>query len=200
MRVPIKNTIFILLAFLSIGSLSSCLSRRKATSHVLTRGNQPNKRGDILTDVSGTSGSYTSSGNLLADYAGVLGVDRKALKNEKLYKLINDWMGTPYAYGGTTRRGVDCSGFAAMLMSEIYGKDLPRSSEEQAGMIKRKYERQLKEGDLVFFSFGGSRINHVGIYLHNSRFVHASTSKGVIISNLKDSWYYKSFKRAGEVR
>lgn len=158
------------------------------------------KRGDIITDVTGTSGFYASSGNLLADYANLMGVEVDALKNEKLYRFINDWMGTPYAYGGTSKSGVDCSGFAAMLINEVYGKSLPRSSDEQAGTIKRKYERQLKEGDLVFFSFGSARINHVGIYLHNGKFVHASTSKGVIISNLKDGWYYKSFKRAGEVR
>ncbi|MEH6306475.1 NlpC/P60 family protein [Olivibacter sp. CPCC 100613] len=176
------------------------MSRKRGISPVLTHKNYHKKRGDILTDVSGRSGLYVSSGNLLADYANLLDVDARDLKNEKLYRFINDWIGTPYAYGGTTKNGVDCSGFAAMLMSEIYGKNLPRSSEDQADAIKRKYEKQLKEGDLVFFSFGSSRINHVGIYLHNGKFVHASTSKGVIISNLKDSWYYKSFKRAGTVK
>lgn len=200
MRLPVQNITFILLAIILMGMLTSCLSRRRATSSVLKRENYHRKKGDILTDVSGTSGFYVSSGNLLTDYAGLLGVETSELKNEKLYRFINDWIGTPYAYGGTTKNGIDCSGFAATLISEIYGKNLPRSSEDQANAVKRKYERQLKEGDLVFFSFGGSSINHVGVYLHNGRFVHASTSKGVIISNLKDGWYYKSFKRAGAVK
>lgn len=63
--------------------------------------------------------------------------------------------------------------------------------------IKRKYENQLKEGDLVFFSFGGRQIDHVGVYLHNNKFVHVSTSRGVIISDLKDPWYYRHFTRCG---
>lgn len=136
----------------------------------------------------------------MRDYADLLEVNVHKLKNEYLYQLINEWMGTPYAYGGASKRGIDCSSFAGLVMNEVYGKTLPRSSEEQAKVIKRKYERQLKEGDLVFFSFGSSRINHVGIYLQNGKFVHASTSKGIIISNLRDSWYYKAFRRAGTVK
>ncbi|GHE23484.1 hypothetical protein GCM10017764_04520 [Sphingobacterium griseoflavum] len=63
--------------------------------------------------------------------------------------------------------------------------------------VKRKYEDKLREGDLIFFSFGGKNIDHVGVYLHNNKFVHVSTRKGVIISNMKDSWYYKYFVRCG---
>ena len=66
--------------------------------------------------------------------------------------------------------------------------------------IKRKYEDELNEGDLVFFDFNGQKFSHVGVYLQNNRFVHVSTSKGVIISNLKDPWYYKYFSRAGSVK
>ncbi len=95
------------------------------------------------------------------------------------------------------KRGVDCSGFVTLMYDRIYGKELPRTSRDMADNVKRKYEKQLKEGDLVFFSFGGRNIDHVGIYLHNGKFVHVSTRKGVIISNLNDSWYYKYFKRSG---
>ncbi|HIX54669.1 MAG TPA: C40 family peptidase, partial [Candidatus Sphingobacterium stercoripullorum] len=63
-----------------------------------------------------------------------------------------------------------------------------------------KKERQLSEGDLVFFSFGGRNIDHVGMYLHNGKFVHVSTSKGVIISNLKEQWYHKYFKFGGQIK
>ena len=66
--------------------------------------------------------------------------------------------------------------------------------------VKRKFEKDLKEGDLVFFDFDGQKFNHVGIYLQNNKFVHASTSKGVIVSDLKDPWYYKYFSRAGSVK
>src|SRR3546814_15891670 len=85
-------------------------------------------------------------------------------------------------------------------MREVYDKDVPRASKDMAEHIKRKYERQLQEGDLVFFSFGRGKIEHVGNYLHNHKFVHVSTSKGVIISDLRYPWYNKYFTRAGTVR
>jgi lipoprotein Spr len=66
--------------------------------------------------------------------------------------------------------------------------------------IKRKYDNHLVEGDLVFFRFGKKNIDHVGLYLKNNKFVHVSTSKGVIISDLHESWFYKYFVRAGTVK
>lgn len=190
-----------LLSLLTILLLSSCLSKRNPPTSVLRSGKHPNKSGNIiLTDASEFSGGFERSGNLIKDYANLLGVKANELENIQLYELINEWMGTPYAYGGLSKSGIDCSGFTSIVMDKVYGKMLPRSSEDQAGIVKRKYERQLKEGDLLFFSFGSSRINHVGVYLHNNKFAHASTSKGVIISDLKDTWYYKSFRRAGTVK
>ena len=137
------------------------------------------------------------SGNKLDNYAELLGVKTKDLDNKSLYLMIDEWMGTPHRMGGMDKRGVDCSGFVTLMYDRIYGKELPRTSRDMADNVKRKYEKQLKEGDLVFFSFGGRNIDHVGIYLHNGKFVHVSTRKGVIISNLNDSWYYKYFKRSG---
>lgn len=188
------------LPFLAIFLLSSCLSKRNSSSPILRSEKHNKSKNVILTDASKFSGGYVRSGNLIQDYADLLGVKTSELENIRLYELINEWMGTPYAYGGLSKKGIDCSGFASVIISEVYGKTLPRNSEDQADAVKRKYERQLKEGDLLFFSFGSSRINHVGVYLHNNKFAHASTSKGVIISDLKDTWYYKSFKRAGTVK
>ncbi|GAA4791683.1 hypothetical protein GCM10023231_19510 [Olivibacter ginsenosidimutans] len=201
MNSAYKNTCFLWLMLSLLCTLTGCLSKRRGPAPILSNANY--NKGDhngIPTDVLGSSGFFNRSGNLMQDYADLMEVNVHELKNERLYQFINNWMGTPYAYGGTSKHGIDCSGFAGLVMDEVYGKSLPRSSEEQATVIKRKYERQLKEGDLVFFSFGSSKINHVGIYLHNGRFVHASTTKGIIISNLKDTWYYKAFKRAGTVK
>jgi len=170
------------------------VSVNRSTSNEFTTGHI------ILTDIADKAGFVGHAENRLADYAELMGVPIGQLKNEYLYLLLDEWMGAPYALGGNSKRGIDCSGFAAMVQSEIYGKSIPRISDEQAKMIKRKYENQLEEGDLVFFSFGKSKIDHVGIYLHNHKFAHASTTKGVIISNLRDPWYYKAFKRAGTVK
>ncbi|MFZ4863836.1 C40 family peptidase [Sphingobacterium sp. Mn56C] len=135
-------------------------------------------------------------GNVVSYYADYLGVKEKDL-NTKLYVFIDQWMGSPHQLGGTTRSGIDCSAFVGMAYNTVYGKDLPRTSRDMAEVVKRKYDHQLKEGDLVFFSFGGKAIDHVGIYLQNDMFVHVSTKKGVMISNLKETWFYKYFTRCG---
>lgn len=194
--------IYLLLATLL---LSGCLTRRNALptgrtpSAAVTK--KPARGSIILTDASSSpSGVRTADRNLLENYAEVLGVSTRQLQNQALYAYIDDWMGTPYRLGGTNQRGIDCSAFVGMVMRDIYGKSVPRASGEMAQHIKRKYERQLQEGDLVFFSFGRRNIDHVGIYLHNNKFVHVSTSKGVIISDLRDTWYYRYFTRAGSVK
>ncbi len=189
---------------LSVLLLSGCLTRRNALPPDGVITSRPYKkpvRGNaIATDASSSPKDVQASGkSLLEGYAEVLGVRANQLQNLTLYAYINDWMGTPHRLGGTNSRGVDCSAFVGMVMRDVYGKSVPRASREMAAQVKRKYERQLREGDLVFFSFGRRDIDHVGIYLHNNKFVHVSTTKGVIISDLHDSWYYKYFTRAGSI-
>lgn len=147
-----------------------------------------------------TSSVKSNAGNLLKIYADELGVDPSELENQDLYAFIDEWIGAPHRLGGQTKAGIDCSAFINQLYSEVYKKTLARSSYEMADGIKRKYENQLVEGDLVFFSFGKKNIDHVGLYLRNNKFVHVSTSKGVMISDLHESWYYRYFVRAGTVR
>jgi cell wall-associated NlpC family hydrolase len=137
------------------------------------------------------------TGSLTERYAAVLSVSEKDIRNEKLYKFIDTWMGVPYRANGMDKDGVDCSGFTSILEKEIFNTRVPRIARQMAEKVKRKYEEDLKEGDLVFFDFNGQKFSHVGVYLKNNKFVHASTSKGVIISDLKDPWYYKYFSRCG---
>lgn len=126
----------------------------------------------------------------LTEISKLLNVNESQLKNKSLYHFIVDWYGTPYKFGGNNQNGIDCSGFTNILFNEIYNIQLPRISQDIAEKVKRKYTKDLKEGDLVFFSFGNSGVvNHVGVYLHNNNFVHASTSRGVIISNLSEPYY-----------
>jgi len=152
----------------------------------------------ILTDAS--KAKSIDKGSLTERYAALLNVKEKELENEKLYLFIDSWIGVPHRLGGIDKKGVDCSGFTFLLENEVYDRDLPRNARTMADKVKRKYEQDLKEGDLVFFDFDGQKFSHVGVYLHNNKFVHASTSKGVIISDLKDPWYYKYFSRAGSIK
>jgi lipoprotein Spr/probable lipoprotein NlpC len=121
------------------------------------------------------------------------------LKSKQLYRFITDWTGVKYRFGGLDKGGIDCSGFAFLLEKEIYGVTLPRISRDQANAVKRKNIDSLKEGDLVFFSFGGNDVDHVGVYLNNGFFVHASTTRGVIVDDLTLPAYQKVLVKSGSV-
>lgn len=117
------------------------------------------------------------------------------------YRFIDQWWGTPYRLGGSTTRGVDCSGFVHQYFLEFHKKAVARNT---AGLYKEAQKRNvnaLEMGDLVFFDLNKSgKVGHVGIYLQNGRFVHASTSKGVRIDYLEDIYYRKQRVYGGRIR
>lgn len=133
-------------------------------------------------------------------YAPLLSVQLNEITNLLLYQLIDDWMGTPYKYGGNSKTGSDCSGFAGVIYSSIFDINLARKAADiyHETNIKVKKE-ELKEGDLVFFDIGSRELSHVGVYLTNGKFVHASTSKGVVISDLEMDYYKKYFRCGGRI-
>ena len=121
-----------------------------------------------------------------------------------LYNEGAKWLGVPHRMGGLTKKGVDCSGFVAIVFREVYGKQLARSSADMLKHNCKKVNRaNLKEGDLVFFRTGKGRKkvpNHVGIYLKNGKFIHTSTSSGVIVSSLSEPYYVRSWLTGGRVK
>lgn len=119
------------------------------------------------------------------------------LKSKPLYRFINNWTGVKYKLGGLDKSGVDCSGFALLLQKDIYGKSLPRRSRDQADAVKKRSYNNLKEGDLIFFSFGGREVDHVGVYLNGDFFVHASTTRGVIVDDLTLPVYQRAIVKTG---
>jgi len=98
------------------------------------------------------------------------------------------YIGVPYVWGGSTPSGFDCSGFVQYVFSR-HGISLPRTSKEQYGIGTSVSKSDLKAGDLVFFNTEGSGVSHLGIYIGNNQFIHASTSKGVIISSLSNTYW-----------
>jgi cell wall-associated NlpC family hydrolase len=105
-----------------------------------------------------------------------------------ILQLAESWLGTPYAYGGTSRAGVDCSGFVRELYGAI-GQRLPRSSAQQAGIGRPIALGEALPGDLVFFNTSGAGVSHVGVIVDRYSFVHASTRAGVIVSGLDENYY-----------
>lgn len=125
-------------------------------------------------------------------------------KESRLYQVASKWIGTPYLYGGNTSKGIDCSGFVKAVYEEAYNKTISRTSANMFSVNCKKIKKeQLTEGDLVFFRTDGkntSTPNHVGIYLSNNQFIHASSSKGVTIADLTASYYVKCFLSGGRVK
>ncbi|MCM1482864.1 MAG: C40 family peptidase [Muribaculaceae bacterium] len=119
---------------------------------------------------------------------------------EKLLKEADKWIGVPYLYGGNDTDGVDCSGFVLQVYSKALGIKLPRNSAKQQEYCTGTERTDMREGDLVFFTVnGGSSVGHVGIYIGDGRMIHASSSKGVIISPLSQKYYMDNFHSCGRV-
>ncbi|MCC7233165.1 MAG: C40 family peptidase [Bacteroidia bacterium] len=132
-------------------------------------------------------------------YSNILGFNIEYISNPRLYQNVTEWMGTPYKYAGESRKGTDCSGFVCQMIRNSYGEILTGSAKEIYARVKPINKENLKEGDLVFFKIRKSRISHVGIYLSQNRFIHASVGLGVTISNLDDPYYAKYFFRGGRL-
>ena len=116
----------------------------------------------------------------------------------KIMDQYADWKGVRYRMGGDTKRGIDCSAFVQRTFREQFGLDLPRSTSGQQDTGSKIARNKLRPGDLVLFR-AGSTGRHVGIYLGNNNFVHASTSSGVMISNLNDSYWKTRYREARRV-
>jgi lipoprotein Spr len=138
--------------------------------------------------------------NLASQYfSQVMGVAVDATSNVKLYKFIYEWIGTPYRFGGNTKKGIDCSAFTKAIYDQVFNTTLLRNSRDIFSMVDPLPKDELKEGDLVFFKIRSRSITHIGIYLGDNRFAHASSSRGVVISNLNEPYYSRFFYKGGRI-
>lgn len=108
---------------------------------------------------------------------------------DELRTTASKYVGVRYSYGGTSTKGFDCSGYVRHVFNEL-GKSLPRSSSAMYGEGESVKKSDLQPGDLVFFNTSGRGVSHVGIYIGSGKFIHASTSKGVIKTSLNDKYYW----------
>ncbi len=138
-----------------------------------------------------------SDQRIIAKYALKLKSSEASIQNIRLYSFIDDWYGVKYRYGGMSKTGIDCSGFCNILYDVVYDKKIMRTTKELSKVINKVAKNKLKEGDLVFFNVSGKKNSHVGVYLMNDMFVHASSTKGVLISNLNNPYYKKTYNKGG---
>jgi lipoprotein Spr len=135
----------------------------------------------------------------LAKASVTLGMDIEYKDNQVLYTEVSSWLGTPYRSGGSSKSGTDCSGLAVQLYRKVYHIRLPRTSDAQYNNSNKVSKSHLREGDLVFFtsSRSGKKVAHSGIYLKNGKFIHASSSRGVIVSSLNEDYYRERWISGG---
>lgn len=178
----LRKKIYLLLVLLSVGLvfINSCKSKKATTASTSSTHKEPNKK---------------------AYYAKKFGVSLDRESNLKLYAAIDSWMGVKYKYASCTKAGIDCSCLVNVLYKEAYSCNTPRDTRALCEQIKKVDKDELKEGDLVFFKMkDGGKIDHVGVYLSNKKFVHASTRQGVMISDLDEPHFKKAYKLAGRLR
>ena len=169
---------FLLIILLTV-SIASCRTHKETAKN-------PNKE------------KSAPSAKIKTKYAQLLNVEEDKIENLKLYDFINDWYGVPYKYGGKSKEGIDCSAFTAALFATVYNKTLEGSAASIFYQCKSVSKVKLTEGDLVFFKIENDNITHVGVYLQNNKFVHASTKKGVMIDDLDEPYYKKYFFKGGK--
>lgn len=146
-----------------------------------------------------TATENSEAAALKEKYAVQLAVEKKELQNIALLKFMDEWLGVPYKYGGTDKSGIDCSALTGKLYSSIYGKSCGRSAQDIYDQAKTINTSNLKEGDLVFFKIESKKVSHVGVYITNNKFLHATTKKGVMINDLNENYYKKYFYAAGRI-
>ena len=201
--------------FLSVAFLSSCYSSQQLVQPSLT--NKVSRNPEFLNNITlsgNTRGiaiaksdckddasiDVSLSNTLQIKFGSLMNVLPRAIKNLPVYSFIDEWYGVRYRLGGTDKRGIDCSAFVQRFYEQVFGMNLVRTAFEQFNMSNLLWNNtDLKEGDLVFFRIRSSRISHVGIYLMNNFFVHASSSHGVMISSLNDNYWQRYYACGGRV-
>lgn len=159
----------------------------------INRGSQPGTSNLISTKY------YPAEEPVINKYAEMISLEPAELNSYSLYKFIDDWYGTSYRFGGTDNTGIDCSAFSQKLYGNVYNTAILRTSHQQHRNCERIDEEEAAEGDLVFFRMHHWRVSHVGVYLANGYFVHASRSHGVTISSLNDRYWHRRLAGYGRM-
>lgn len=144
--------------------------------------------------------STSDPDNLAKEYfTQIMGVAASATSSTKMYQFIYDWIGTPYHLGGDSKNGIDCSKFAAHLYDQVFNTNIGSNSRNIYSKVDKVKKGDLKPGDFVFFKIRSKRITHMGVYIGDNKFAHASSSKGVMISNLDEAYWKRYYYNGGRI-
>jgi len=154
--------------------------------------------GFCLVSHAQTTNKNKEQDNLAKEYfSQIMGVAVNKTTNTKLYQFVYDWLGTPYRLGGNSKNGIDCSRFSIALYENVFNTTIGYNSKNQYATVTHVDKKDLQAGDLVFFSIRSKSITHVGVYIGDDKFAHASSSKGVMVSNLNDAYWRRYYRNGG---
>lgn len=128
------------------------------------------------------------------------GLNMDSSVTPQLFLTVFDWVGTKYKYAGDCKTGIDCSGFVSEMYRQVYCKEISGGSKELFSEVDTVAKSNLKEGDILFFKIKKGQISHVGIYLGNNKFAHASVHGGVMVNDLNEDYYKKYFYCGGRIK
>lgn len=152
------------------------------------------------TTATNNESTPTDPDNLAKEYfSQIMGVAVSATTNTKMYQFIYDWIGTPYRLGGHSKKGIDCSKFAYELYDQVFNTTLGYNSRNIYTQVSSVKKEDLKPGDLVFFKIRSKNITHVGVYIGDDKFAHASSSRGVMISSLNEAYWRRYYYDSGRM-
>lgn len=148
-------------------------------------------------------GQFAPDTNVLKTYfQSIHTINIDSAQHLTFYQTFYHWKNVKYRMAGNSENGIDCSHFSAVMYKNAYGKILSGSAADYYNTIDIKFtnKNDLQEGDLVFFTIKQRRVSHVGVYLQNNKFAHATVSAGVIISDLNEPYYKKYYHAAGRYK
>ncbi|WDF69565.1 NlpC/P60 family protein [Sphingobacterium oryzagri] len=154
----------------------------------------------LVSQAQTTKSKLTSADpdNLAKEYfSQIMGVASNAMANTKLYQFVYEWLGTPYRLGGDSKNGIDCSKFSLAVYENVFNTTIGYNSRNQYANVKTIRKNDLQPGDLVFFKIRSRQITHVGVYLGDDKFAHASSSRGVMVSNLNEAYWKRYYYNGG---
>lgn len=151
-----------------------------------------------LLAISGCSSTPKRSHSIAKNSALFPESKKQTRTQKRLAKHFRSWHRAPYRLGGLSKRGIDCSGFVQVTYRDVFARKIPRTTYLLAKAGKNISQKNLEFGDLVFFKTS-RRVRHVGIYIGRGNFIHASTSRGVMQSNLGSSYWKKHYWKAKRI-
>ena len=214
MRITLTHSLFLLsLLVMGFSSQNLFAKTKKHSKSVYGKTSSNRKKGKHHLAVHKKTGHYlpvdpetfANENNVVIDpdtlghiyYSKIFDMPVDTQANIKLFHTVENWIGTPYRLGGSNHWGIDCSQFAKKLYSSISDSFIGQTCREIIGKVQKLTKVELKPGDFVFFKIHGASASHMGVYLGGDKFVHSSTSKGVMISSLNDPYFQKHFLVGG---